>query len=682
MIERPRKPRRPGTDLPRPPAQPKLPRWVRLRVHIVAGMITLMLMLVGWKAYGLQIGEGERYRRLAERQHFRTIEVPGARGPIFDIQGRELAVSVDVDSVVADPRAVVDVTGTADALARALDMDAADLEAKLASRKRFIWIQRHVTPEQAEAVRALDLPGIDLRAEPRRFYPGRGLACSVLGFADVDGRGVDGVEASLDDLLTGKQETTEALRDARGRTLLTGQIAAEPGTAVTLTIDRSIQSFTERALAEAVSYHRARAGTAIVIEVATGEVLAMANVPSWDPNDPSSLAERKARNRAVTDAYEVGSGMKVFTIAAALDAGVVRPGTWIETSNGELRIGAKVIRDSYHDQSLDIGGILKRSSNVGAVRVAIKLGAERLHAALMAFGFGSPTDIELPGERSGFIRKPERWGKLRLATIAFGYGLTSTPLQVVSALAAIGNGGVYQEPRLVKRVTNAHGEVVFEHKPIGRRVLKEQTARIVTRMLGHVFDKGKSGGTARDIDVPGYRAGGKTGTAHKVDPRSGTYSEDRYLSSFIGLAPLDAPRIAVLVIIDEPRGEDHYGGRVAGPPFARIVSETLRYLGVPAEKKAELVPPPADADPEPEVVAEVPPDLGPEVWNDAEQPLVDDPDGILIPDFEGMSMARAVELAAKAGIALEVEGSGRAESQSPPAGSRTRPARVHVVFSE
>jgi cell division protein FtsI (penicillin-binding protein 3) len=663
--------------------QPKLSRWVRLRVHIVAGLITLMLTLIGWKAYGLQIGDGERYRRLAERQHFRTIEVPGARGPIFDIQGRELAVSVDVDSVVADPRAVVDVTGTADALARALGMDPADLEAKLASRKRFIWIQRHVSEEQAAAVRALDLPGIDLRAEPRRFYPGRGLACSVLGFADIDGKGVDGVEASLDDLLSGKQETTEALRDGRGRTLLTGEIVPESGTSVTLTIDRSIQSFTERALAETVAHHRARAGTAIVIEVATGEVLAMANVPSWDPNDPSTLAERKARNRAVTDAYEVGSGMKVFTIAAALDAGVVRPGTWIDTSNGMLRIGAKVIRDSYRDESLDIGGILKRSSNVGTVRVAIKLGAERLYAALRAFGFGSPTDIELPGERSGLVRPPERWGKLRLATIAFGYGLTSTPLQVAAALAAIGNGGIYQEPRLVKRVTNADGEVVYEHKPVGRRVLREQTARTVTRMLGHVFDKGRNGGTARDIDVPGYKAGGKTGTARKIDPRTGTYSEERYLSSFIGLAPLDAPRIAILVIIDEPRGEDYYGGRVAAPAFARIVSETLRYLGVPAEKKeaSGLGPQASGPEPEPDV-AEEPMDLGPEIWNEPEEPLVDDPDGILIPDFEGMSMTRAVELAAKAGIALEVEGSGRAESQSPPAGSRTRPARVHVVFSE
>ncbi|HTM21961.1 MAG TPA: penicillin-binding protein 2, partial [Kofleriaceae bacterium] len=534
----------------------RLPRWVRLRVHLVASLITGLLLLVAWRAYGLQVSDADRYRKLAQRQHFKTIEVPGARGPIFDVQGRELAVSVDVDSVVADPRAVVDVSGTADALARALGLDAGDLEARLASRKRFLWVARHVTQAQAAAVRALDLPGVDLKQEPRRFYPGRSLACSVLGFADVDGRGADGVEASLDELLSGKQERMDALRDARGRTLLDAPIAAEPGTAVTLTVDRSIQSFTERALAEAVARNRARAGTAIVLDVATGEVLAMANVPNWDPNDPATLAKRKARNRAVTDAYEVGSGMKVFSIAAALDAGAVRPGTWIQVSNGELHIGAKLIRDSYHDTELDIGGILKRSSNVGAVRVAMRLGPERLYAGLRAFGFGSPTDIELPGERAGSLRPPERWGKLRLATISFGYGITSTPLQVAAALAAIGNGGVYNEPRIVKRVRNADGEVVFEHVPAGRRVLKETTARTVTRMLGHVFDKGRNGGTARDIDVPGYKAGGKTGTARKIDPDTGTYSEDRYLSSFIGLAPIDNPRIAVLVLVDEPRGED------------------------------------------------------------------------------------------------------------------------------
>ncbi len=682
MIERSHPPPRPGTDAPRPAPPHRPGRWVRVRVHLVAGLITLLLAGVVWRAYGLQIADADHYRALAQRQHFKTIEVPGARGPIYDVQGRELAVSVEVDSVVADPRAVVDVTGTAGALADVLGLPAAELEAKLASRRRFVWIERHVSPPEAAAVRALDLPGIDLRAEPRRFYPGRGLACSVLGFADLDGRGVDGVEASLDELLSGKRERMDALRDARGRMLLAGSPAPEPGTSVTLTLDRSIQSFTERALAEAVTINKARAGSAVVLDVATGEVLAMANLPAWDPNDPGTLNERKARNRAVTDAYEIGSGMKVFGIAAALDAGVVRPDTWIDTEGGELRIGRKVIRDTHHDDMLDIGGILKRSSNVGAVRVAMRLGPDKLHAALRAFGFGSPTDIELPGERAGLVRPPERWGKLGLATIAFGYGMTSTPLQVTAALAAIGNHGIYHEPRIVKRVVSATGETVYEHRPAGRRVLSAATADEVNRMLGHVFDKGKQAGTARDVDVPGYRAGGKTGTARKVDPGTGTYSSDRYMSSFIGLAPLEAPRIAVLVLIDEPRGEHYYGGQVAGPAFGVIVSQTLRYLGVPAQEE----PPPEDdkggkpAD-RPEPAVEVVPDPGPEVWSELEQPLADEAGGILIPDFKGMGMAKALATAAAAGIALEVEGSGRAATQSIPAGSRIRDPRVRVTFA-
>jgi len=675
----------PGGRRGRPQPPYRINRWVRGRIYGVAVLITAGLGAVAWRAYGMQIGEAERYRRMAERQHFKTIEVAAARGPIYDVQGRELAVSVDVDSVVADPRAVVDVTGTAEALSRVLGLDRADLEAKLASRRRFVWIERHVTAEQAAAIRALDLAGVDLRQEPRRYYPGRGLACSVIGFADVDGHGVEGVEASLDELLTGKSARLDALRDARGRTLLPGAAEAEPGTAVTLTLDRSIQSFTESALAEAITQTHAHAGVAIVVDVASGGVLAMADYPAWDPNDPATLARNHARNRAVTDAYEIGSGMKVFAISAALDAGVVKPTTVIDVQGGEITIGRKTIRDSNHDDELDIGGILKRSSNVGAVKVTQILGAERLHDALLRFGFGTETGIELTGERSGTIRPPQRWGKIGLATISFGYGMTATPLQVVAALAAIGNRGIYHEPRIIERVTSAAGKVVYQRRPVGRRVLAEKTAVEITDMISHVFDKGRHGGTARGVTVPGYRAGGKTGTARKVDRKSGTYSEDRYLSSFIGLAPIDQPRIAVLVLLDEPQGHDYYGGVVAAPVFAHIVSDTLRYLGVPAEVESD---PPADAA-EP-AAAEAPPgdslpaagQQSAEIGDgDAGDPPGAD-GGVAAPDFRGLGMAAAVERAAAAGLEIEVEGSGRAASQTPPPGARVDRGRVHVVFTD
>ncbi len=571
-----------STDRRRIKAPTSIGRPIALRIYVAGVVLSLLFLSICYRAYGLQIGQMDKYRQLARRQHLRMVELPAPRGPILDVKGRELAVTADTDSVYANPREVRDVASTAESLATILELDVRALEAKLATRRHFVWIERHVTSKEARALRDLHLSGIFFTAEPRRFYPGKELAGPVLGFAGIDGNGLDGLELRMEDELVGEKARFAALRDAAGRVMMAdGVVKAEPGATVTLSIDRAVQHIAEAALVDAVTEHQAKAGTVVVIDVQTAGILAMANWPTFDPNSPGRAAKSDARNRAITDAFEIGSIMKVFTLAAALDAGVVDTSEKFEVNNGELYIGSKLIRDTYRDDKLTVGGIIKRSSNVGAVKVARRLGADALYEGLARFGFGRKSGIELPGERAGALRSPKRWGALGLASMAFGYGMTVTALQVATGFATVGAGGMYREPRLIHEVRDASGRVTYAHRPVGRQVMRPETAKAILPMLESVFEKGPNGGTARDLDPPPFRIGGKTGTSRKVDPETRQYSQELYVSSFAGLAPIEAPRIAVVVILDEPHGEHYYGARVAGPAFVRVVDETLRYLGVP-----------------------------------------------------------------------------------------------------
>jgi cell division protein FtsI (penicillin-binding protein 3) len=559
--------------------------------------MTAGIVGVACRAWGLQVGENPRYRELAARQHAASVEIPAPRGEIRDARGRPLAVSADADSIWANPREIRDVTETAAKVAQLVGGDPAVLEAKLGTGRRFVWIARHVSPEIADAVRRAKLAGIEVAREPRRWYPGRALAGPVLGRAGIDGNGLDGVELALNEELTGTGAAAKGLRDARGRRMFADGLAQpEPGAAVQLTLDRTIQAIADGALAQAIEGHQAKSGAAVVLEVGTSRVLALASYPNYDPNTGAGIAGG-ARNRPVTDVYEAGSVMKVFTLAAALDDGAVAPDTLFDLNWGSLQIGTKKIRDVYHDAQLTTAGILKRSSNVGAVKVAQRLGREKLHAALVRFGFGAKTGIELPGEQAGTLRPGARWRDIELATIAFGYGLTVTPLQIAAALAALGDGGVYRAPRIIDRIGDADRRPL----PPARQVVRPETAATMLGIVGTIFEGGRQPGTASSLVVPGFRCGGKTGTAHKWDPAARKYADNRYLSSFAGLAPVDHPRLAIVVLIDEPSGGDYYGGKVAGPVFATIASEALRYLGVPGEPIAcaakpagpvgEIVPP-------------------------------------------------------------------------------------------
>ncbi|HEX3760734.1 MAG TPA: penicillin-binding protein 2, partial [Kofleriaceae bacterium] len=614
------------------PMTPGISHAARIRGYLAALVVTAGLTGVAWRAWALQVGEGDRYRALATRQHALTVEIPAPRGDVIDTHGRPLAVTADADSIWAHPRDIRDVTDTAARLAALIGGNPAALEAKLGGDRRFLWLARHVTPELAKRVREAHLPGIEVGTEPRRWYPERSIGGTVIGRSDIDGKGVDGIELALDAQLTGQRGAGSGLRDVRGKRMFAdGLERPQPGATVQLSLDTTIQAGAEAAIGDSVRTNRARSGTVVVLDVATGRVVAMASAPALDPNgpilagppppppppdapsEPSPDAVLDAmnaaspdhpaapaapkpphetpRNRAVTDAYEAGSVMKIFSVAAALEAGTVTPDTEFDLGGGQFQVSphVKAIRDVEHDPYLTVTGIIKRSSNVGAAKIALRLGAVRLYEGLRRFGFGARTGIELPGEQTGMLRNGARWRDIELATISYGYGLTATPLQIAAAVAAIGNGGIYHAPRIIDRIVDGDGTLLYEAQAVERRVVSERTAAQMLAMMATVFEGGKQGGTAASIVVPGFRCAGKTGTAHKYDPATHAYAPDHHLSSFAGLAPLDHPRLAIVVVVDDPSGGDYFGAKVAAPVFARVASEALRYLGVPGVP--EVCPP-------------------------------------------------------------------------------------------
>jgi cell division protein FtsI (penicillin-binding protein 3) len=679
------------------PMTPGVPGAARIRAYLAGAVVTVAIVGVAMRAWAIQIDQGDHYREMAERQHEMRLEIPTPRGDVLDAHGRPLAVSADADSVWANPREVHDVAGTAEKLATLLHSDEATLESKLAADKKFIWLERHVGPEVAKAVRDAKLPGIEVAKEPRRWYPGKNVGGTVVGRADIDGKGLDGIELSLDDLLTGKRHEVNAVRDARGHSMFAdGLTDAEPGATVHLSLDRTIQAISETALEQAVVSNKAKSGVAVVIEVETGRVIALASYPTYDPN--SGHVPEGARDKPVTDAYEAGSVMKVFSIATALEDGVVTPDSEFPIGSS-FKVGPKSITDVHSFPSLTVAGIIKHSSNIGAARIAMHTGAQRLYAGYKKFGFGAKTGIELPGEQVGMLRNGDKWRDVELATMSYGYGLTVTPLQITAALAAIGNHGIYHEPRIVDSVVDADGNVLYKGAGEERRVLSQKVADEMLPILASVFDKGKEGGTAKFVDVPGFKCGGKTGTAYKYDPATHHYATDHYLASFAGLAPIDHPRLAIVVQVDDPVGAVHYGGDVSAPAFATIASESLRYLGVPGQK---LIPRDADGHalikmdesgvplvdaqgnwiptnpPKPAAKPQpAPPAADPPPTADVEPPA----NAVTVPDFRGMGVRRVLDLAREQHLAVEITGTGRVTSQDPPPGPAAPPVHIKLQFS-
>jgi cell division protein FtsI (penicillin-binding protein 3) len=632
---------------------------MRIRLFVVAGLMLVCGLGLLYRIWTLQVSQSDWLEGLAQEQYLKEITLEPMRGAIVDRHGVPMAVSVMTDSIFAMPREMEDKRKAARQLADVLELDPNTLEEKFTSRKHFTWIKRRVPPKEVERVRGLNLPGVHSTRESRRYYPSRELAGSIVGFAG-DGRGLEGIELMFDGRLRGSTVLAQGLRDARGNLLFADGIDPQEfssGGKLVLTIDLTIQEIVETELDRAVRKSKARAGTAIVMDPNSGEILAMANVPLFNPNTFWRYAPHRFRNRAVTDCYEHGSTMKVFSMATALQAGAVRPGEMIDCGRGRLEVGDHVIHDSSPKKHarLRLSEVLVHSSNVGMANVAGRVGKQGLWQGLRRFGFGRRTGVDLPGESRCVLRKAETWSDVGLATISFGQGVSANPLQMVAALGAVANGGVWMRPIVVREIRGPRDELLqkYEPEPAGR-VLDATWAKVLTDMLVGVTE---TGGTGARAAVPGFNVAGKTGTAQKVDPIAGGYSKDKRVASFMGFVPADRPRIAILVVVDEPQTSP-YGGVVAAPAFAKMAAGILRYLGVfpPGESMAIGE---GEEIPEEEVVVAIFP-----------TPVTPPSPGVNpMPDLRGLSVRDALRVLADRGVEVSVTGSGRVQSQEPAPGA-------------
>jgi cell division protein FtsI (penicillin-binding protein 3) len=533
------------------------------------------LVLLGRALY-LQVLNDDFLQQKGESRYARVLELPAHRGMITDRNGEPLAVSTPVESVWASPVDARLSAGQRRQLARLLGMDEREIGRRLAERDReFVYLKRHLPPDTSAQVVQLALPGIALKREYRRYYPDGEVTAHLLGFTDVDDRGQEGLELAYQDWLSGQPGSRRVIKDRLGQVVEDAQSVRAPveGRDLALSIDRKLQYLAYRELKAAVIQHRAKAGGIVAIDVRTGEVLAMANVPAYNPNNRTQLDVRRARNRAVTDLFEPGSTLKPFTVAAALEARVVRPQTMVQTAPGYLIVGDATIHDAHPEGILSVSQVIQKSSNVGAAKLALSIPREQLWSVLSAAGFGSAPKTGFPGEVSGRLRDYQRWKPIEQATLSYGHGISVSLLQLARAYSIFATDGVLQPLTLLKR----------EQPAAGTHVISAGTALAVRTMLESVT---QAGGTAVRAQVIGYRVAGKTGTAHKLV--AGAYAPDLYVSSFVGLAPASAPRLLVAVMIDEPGGAEYYGGVVAAPVFSAVMSEALRMRAVPPD--APLAP--------------------------------------------------------------------------------------------
>lgn len=556
---------------------------------IVAGLGLCWVLLIAGRLYQLQVARYDHYAGKAERQQQRVVTLDPPRGTIYDAHGRELAVSIQVDSAYAVPPEIADPMATARELAAVIpDLDAAKL-ARLLVKDRdreFSWVARKLDPPVAEKVRGLKLPGIYFLQESKRYYPMGSLAAQILGYVGTDNHGLAGLELVYDQEVAGKAGRRTVLRDAKRGTLISPDLSfaeAEPGHDLHLTIDATVQHIVERELAKAVRDRKAKRGIALLLDPATGGVLAMASYPSFDPNHFGRYPKSRWRNGAIMDVYEPGSTFKIITAAAALESGLIRPEEEFDCEMGGITLRSTRIRDHKAFGRLTFAQVLAKSSNVGVIKAALRIGDERLYRTIRDFGFGEPTGIDLPGESAGILHPVERWGPLDKAYIAFGQGVSVTPLQLGVAAAAVANDGARPRPHVVAAISRGEVRVPkFARPPVVGRPISVSTARDLQWMMEAVV----TAGTARAASVPGYRVAGKTGTAQIPVP--GGYLRNGYLPSFVGFAPADRPVIVGVVAIAEPQGWEYHGGQVAAPVFGAIARQVLLYRGVHPQRQRPL----------------------------------------------------------------------------------------------
>ena len=560
-------------------------KYINLRMFIVGIVFSLFFATIGAKAVYLQVYRGTWLSQKAANQYESIVKSSGKRGKIYDKNLREMAVSIDVTSVAAHPRQIDDAKKTAAVLAKALKIDRNALYRKLSSDKKFVWIKRQVTPKEGEAVRNLGVSGIDFIPEHNRFYPSKITAAQVLGFTDIDDQGIEGLEFYYDNYLQGTTSKSMILKDALGRGFDAEQktFINNSGNNLILTIDRTTQYIAEKELSDTVETFSAKSGIAIVMVPKTGAILALAHVPFFNPNMVNKYNQEFWRNRVITDPFEPGSTMKIFSAAAAIESGSCSSNSIFYCENGAYKIGRNVVHDTHKHGWLSLQQIIKHSSNIGAIKFTETTGAEMLYKTLHGFGFGEKMGIDCPGESGGSLAPYQRWTKLDTGAISFGQGISVTALQLIAATCAIANEGILMKPHIVQAITDHNGRLIksFMPKKI-RQAVSSRTANTVKRLMQTVVTEG---GTGVNAAIEGYSVCGKTGTAQKIDQK-GEYAKDKFISSFVGFLPAENPEVAILIVIDEPR-KSHYGGVVAAPAFRNIAEKIIDYMNISPRGKTK-----------------------------------------------------------------------------------------------
>lgn len=549
-------------------------RAVIINTAIIFGFVIIMLRLMDI----MLLKHGQFYER-AKTQQVKQEEIQVRRGILFDRQGRELAVNLELESVYCDPFTMVYPEKTAYELSMITGRPEKAILTKLSSDSRFVWLEKKIEPELAARVRAMKTSGIYLIPDAKRFYPKGSLASHILGFVDTDNRGIEGVELKYNDQLNRSSRKVSFERDASGRKMSRGVEMEARGNNLVLTIDEGLQYMVESELDNAISRWRAAAAAAIMMDPYTGEILALANRPTFDPNHPAKNKDYERRNRAITDSYEPGSTFKIIIGTAALEEKAVRLDTKFDCSRGAVEVGGRLMRDVHKHGLLTFKEVIQKSSNVGSIMVGQRLGKEKVYKYAKLFGFGEKSGIDLPGEVSGRIRPPERWSGMSIGAVSIGQEVAVTPLQVLRAYSAIANGGLLVKPHIVSRVISPEGKQIWSTMPEYKRVISQATSEIFRDILKTVTEEG---GTAQTAAVSGNLVAGKTGTAQIIDPRTKKYSKEKFVSSFVGFVPADRPKIALIVIVYEPKGQI-YGGVVAGPVFKKISESALSYMSVPRD---------------------------------------------------------------------------------------------------
>ena len=704
-----------------------------IRLYLLGAVLFFWCACICLRLVYLQVFRYGEFQQRAQHQQQRSTEVAARRGIIYDRAGREMAMSISVDSVFAVPTEIPNLGQTISLVSHITHSDAREILAKCEASKTFCWVARKADAETAERIRALNLRGIHFQKESKRFYPKRELAAQILGFVGMDDEGLSGIEREYDEALQGKPGRLLISVDARRRWFGSVEKQPEPGQNVVLTIDQQIQYIAERELEAAMAKTHAESGTVVVQNPHTGEILALANRPTFNPNLSREITPAKLKDHAVSDVYEPGSTFKLVTISAALDEKVTNPEELVDCQMGSIVINGHRIHDWKPYGVLSVADILAHSSDVGAIKIALRLGDERLYKYIRAYGFGQQTGIELPGETRGLAKPLNRWSKVSIGAISMGQEIGVTPLQLTAMVSTIANDGVWVAPRIVAGTTEPQStpQTIAFHPGEQRRVITPLTAVQMKQMMQGVVLHG----TGRKAILEGYSSAGKTGTAQKIDTDTGTYSRTKYIASFAGFAPVNNPMIATVVILDSPEG-GHHGGEIGAPVFQRIAQSVLEYLHTPhdvelppnrqlllAQRKvkdqdleegspdrlgenldvaaagtsdsaplavAAATPPPESATvvpaalrqrlPQPETNVEQKPsapaaDAGSNITSKTAMPTTGtvvldvEQGGVLVPSFLGKSVRSAIETAEESGLDLDAVGSGLAREQFPAPGS-------------